>query len=138
MSPSQPAVQDTRRSLVAIVPSMGLGGAERQASLLLRALARKGWEITLIALDSRGPFFDEVEAAGISVHFLDVRRRDFVRAAVRLSQSIRALDPDVLLLRGFSAAVLGRVAAVLARRRALVVVAEHSTEIGRASCRERV
>lgn len=94
-----------------------------------------GWEVSLVALDARGPLFDEVRDAGIPVHYLGLRRRYSPFALMRLSRLIRQLNADVLLLRGFSAATLGRMVSCLTLRRPVVVVAEHST--GRQAVRTR-
>jgi glycosyltransferase involved in cell wall biosynthesis len=124
------AVEDkiaTPRKVMLISPSMGVGGAERQAFLLLGALDNTRWVGSLLTLDSGGVFYDSAVAQGHCATCLGIRSPFALRGLFRLRREIARVKPDVLLLRGFSATTLTRLAVLGMRGRPAVAVAEHST-----------
>ncbi len=94
-----------------LCPNLNTGGAERHWSILLPGLRSRGLSVGLATLDGRGPFFSDLEQAGIpAVSFADRGRRG---TAVAL-RSLRTTNADVIVTRATSAdglamlATLGR------------------------------
>ncbi len=83
-----------RRRLLFLIPSLSAGGAERVFSTLLRHLDRSQFELHLALLQGEGPFLREIPA-DVVIHDLHVRR---VRYALpRLIKLIWKLRPGTLL-----------------------------------------
>lgn len=80
-----------------LVRSLGVGGAERQAVVLARGLARRGHVVTIACFYGGGGLEAELEGSRVRVVQLDKRNRwDFVRV---IRSFVRLLDterPDVL------------------------------------------
>ena len=55
------------RRLLFVCPNLQAGGAERHWSILIPGLARRGFQVTVLTLDGRGPFFDVLVECGIDV-----------------------------------------------------------------------
>jgi glycosyltransferase involved in cell wall biosynthesis len=76
---------------------MGVGGAERQLSLLCQQLLRRGHDVSVLLYYAGGALEDELREAGIPIIDLKKRGRwrnlDFLR---RLVHAVRAEQPDVL------------------------------------------
>lgn len=88
------------------IGSFAMGGTERHLSLVLPALAKRGWSVEAIVAEGGGPFAKPLEAAGIPVRELP---RSFtvpipkVRGALALAQqalvltsSLRCKPPRIL------------------------------------------
>lgn len=110
--------------MVFIIPSMRRGGAERQTLTIMTCMNREEWSPLLVTVDGEGPYYDAAIEAGVDAVCLGVRGKFPVRAFLRLVRLLKRCDTQVLVASGFSAAALGRVAAVVARVPA-IVVAEH-------------
>ncbi len=100
--------------LLYITPSLGPGGAERQASILLPALRRRGIDARVLALDSGGPFAETLRAGQVPVEVLSMRHR-FDWGPLARSKLVREFVPDVIVSRGVSGIYVGH---ALARWRA--------------------
>jgi glycosyltransferase involved in cell wall biosynthesis len=90
------------RRVVLVVGWAGMGGAERQALLLVRHLLGVGAQVEVVALtDDRGRFRDEVEGEGVPWHGVplhwDGGRGAKLRKLARLALTLRRLHPDVLV-----------------------------------------
>lgn len=120
-------------TVVFLAPMMGVGGAERQFYLLMRALLGTRWTPLLVTLNGRGRFFDEAKSSGIESIYLEIPSLDLFRGARAVRALMRRPDVDVVLARGFSATTLARLAKIGLRNAPAVVVAEHST--GRSASR---
>ncbi|GAA2895308.1 glycosyltransferase [Streptosporangium fragile] len=110
------------RSVAFLIGHLGMGGTQRQLSLLARELRGRGVEVHVLLLSKDGPHEPELRAAGVGVHHLGFTRRpprpraaaENARAFARLVGLLRRLRPDVLhafLREGY---VLGAPAARLA------------------------
>jgi glycosyltransferase involved in cell wall biosynthesis len=105
-----------------ICPNLGAGGAERQWALLAPGLSERGFDVSVITLDGRGVYFDELCARGVPIACAGLRHR---ADPVGLARAVRLGGPrsSAVVTRGVSAHVVGH---VLARRqRAAHVVTEH-------------
>lgn len=120
------------RRVAFLIGHLGMGGTQRQLSLLARTLRGRGVEVHVLLLSRGGPHEAELRAAGVEVHLLDFARRPSrlrtaagnARAFARLVGLLRRLRPDVLhaflregYLLGVPAARLAGVPAVVAGRR---------------------
>jgi glycosyltransferase involved in cell wall biosynthesis len=78
----------------------GIGGSERHLLTLLPALAQRGVDVTFIGLDNPAaapdPFYDELEAHGISFERLRSAHDLDPVLAVRLPWAVRARRPDIV------------------------------------------
>ena len=97
-----------------VVPQLGIGGAERHALTLMTHLDRVRFAPSLLCIGQAGSLFDEVVAAGLPARALGRTRRQMPLALAEMVAHLRRTRPDVLVLRGANAEMLGRVAAVLA------------------------
>jgi glycosyltransferase involved in cell wall biosynthesis len=116
-----------------IGPNLAAGGAERQSSILVPGLRRRGIDARLIALDGGGPFEAPLRAAGVPLEVLHMRHQvDLPRLA--RSRLIRGFVPDVVVSRSVSGLVMGQ--AVARWRGARHVHIEHR-QVGFALSRRR-
>src|SRR5438477_8184374 len=76
-----------------VVPSLGYNSAARQIQLLGPHLARK-LTLEVCALEGRGPWTVDLEAAGIRVHCLEWRRPLDPLPLWRLRRLLRDFNPD--------------------------------------------
>ncbi|GAA0374339.1 glycosyltransferase [Microbispora corallina] len=126
--------QANLRRVALLIGQLGLGGAERQVTLLAQELHRRGVGVSVLLLVRGGPHEAALRAAGIPVHHLGfigwrsgplapVRN---VRAFARMVRLLRRIKPDVLhaflmesYLLGAPAARLAGVPVVVSGRRRL-------------------
>jgi glycosyltransferase involved in cell wall biosynthesis len=110
------------RRVVFVCPNLEAGGAERQWALLAPGLSEQGFDVSVITLDGRGVYFDELRSRGVRIACARLRHRADpigLARAVRLGGS----RSSAIVSRGVSAHLVGH---VLARRqRAAHVVTEH-------------
>ncbi|MFC5141099.1 glycosyltransferase [Actinomycetospora rhizophila] len=99
-----------------VVPTLAVGGAERHASTLLAGLDQDRFAGSLVCLQDGGigTNWTELQAAGVPGVEFRRSRRDIPGMLVDLVRHLRRERPDVVILRGFNAETLGRVAGVLA------------------------
>jgi glycosyltransferase involved in cell wall biosynthesis len=108
--------------VVFVCPNLEPGGAERQWALLVPSLSERGFDVTVITLDGRGFYFEELDARGVPVACAHLRHR---ADPFGLARALRlgGRQSSAVLTRGVSAHLVGH---VLARRqRAVHVVTEH-------------
>jgi glycosyltransferase involved in cell wall biosynthesis len=99
-------------SVVFVCPNLQSGGAERHWSILLPRLAERGFDVRLLTLDGRGPFFDAIEASGIPAACLGLRSRP-VQGFLRAVRELLRTRTDVVVSRATSAHALASVAEIL-------------------------
>lgn len=112
-----------------IVPGLGVGGAERHLLTLLPAMDRSRFAPSLISIGRRGELFAELVAAGVPARALGRSKRESGRALAELVAHMRRTRPDVVVVQGYNAEVLGRIAALLSRVPRTVVWLHHSSDI---------
>src|SRR4051794_30927936 len=104
-----------------ITSALNRGGAERQWRTLLPALAGAGRTVSLLTLQGRGAFFEEIAAYGIAAQCAELRSRwDLPRIVSAVRTAPRA---DVVVAQGVDALVVA--ALVSARVGAMLVAVEH-------------
>ncbi|MFK4765856.1 glycosyltransferase [Desulfobaculum sp. SPO524] len=103
--------------VVHIITGLGVGGAETSLARLAPRLARRGVVQQVVSLLPPGPLAAPLEAAGVPVASLHLRRGAPSPAALwRLVRLLRRENPDVVQTWLYHADLLGLVAAGLARR----------------------
>lgn len=102
----------TKPRVLFLCPSLETGGAERQLALLAPALARRGLDVRIVTIRSRGRLFDELAAKGVDVRFSEVRSRFDLAGIHRVLRRARSW-PELVVSQSIDAQL---VAAVLARR----------------------
>jgi len=105
-----------RQKLVLFIPSLGLGGAQRQLVSYLTHLDRSRWEPEVVMLDLPDKFFEsEARSLRVPMTYLNARY-DFWMVGViwRLARRLRAQPCQVLHCWMHYAAMLGSIAGTLA------------------------
>jgi glycosyltransferase involved in cell wall biosynthesis len=102
-----------RPSVLFMCPNLDTGGAERQWSSLIPGLRDAGLAVSVLTLDGRGVFFEELARAGIPTAYADLRHRADIGGLRRVQRLARRANPDVIVTRSLNANVLGH---ALARR----------------------
>jgi glycosyltransferase involved in cell wall biosynthesis len=111
------------RRILLVTNVFGWAGAERQLEHLAAGLARSGHEVFLLAIGGRYVDLAELEAAGVRVVALGAAGRlGKLRALGTIARHARRAE--VVHCTGWDATLWGRLAAILARRPA--VITEHS------------
>ncbi|MGO9956044.1 MAG: glycosyltransferase family 4 protein [Solirubrobacteraceae bacterium] len=90
-----------------VCPNLQAGGAERHWSILLPRLQSRGFEVRVLTLDGRGPFFDALERAGVPT--ATVANAGSRRNVIAASRMLR-LPTDVIISRATSADGLSLIA----------------------------
>jgi glycosyltransferase involved in cell wall biosynthesis len=106
-----------------VCPTLAVGGAERLLSALVLRLRDHDVKPTVIALNHKGRFFDDLEERGVDVRFAGMSSRYDVRGGFRARAMIRSAAPDVLATQSIDAHIIGRWAAF--RRDVPHVAIEH-------------
>jgi len=65
-----------RSSVFYIVPTLKIGGAERQLVALTRRLVQKGWNVSVYSLYGEGPLLQELEAGKVKVFLPPLKSAD--------------------------------------------------------------
>lgn len=107
-----------------VCPDMRIGGTERHWATLIAELHGRGVTCKLVSLSSRGPFFEDVVAAGVPAECLDLRRRTDPRGLRRALSLAASFEPDAVVTRGVSGQLVGE--AIARRARAVHVLNEHT------------
>lgn len=92
-----------------VVPDLEIGGAERQVTTLLPALDPARIAASLVCVGPPGALFAGLVAAGGDARALDMRRRPVAALAALVTLMLRT-RPDVVVMRGYNAEMLGRLA----------------------------
>jgi glycosyltransferase involved in cell wall biosynthesis len=111
-----------------VTPALGVGGLERQWSVLIPGLVHRGVTAEVFTLDGRGRFFDELAAKEVAVRCLDLHGRLNVVGARNAARTIAAGNPDLVFSAGVSAHVVGQLASRRAQAKhvaAIHAVPEH-------------
>lgn len=104
-----------RIRVVHVVPDLGVGGAERHVVTLMPRLDPSRFEATVICIGEPGALFDELSRTRVHTRALKRTKRQAVHGLLDLVEEFRRLRPDVVLVRGYNAEILGRLAALITR-----------------------
>ena len=100
--------------ILVVVPDLRVGGAERHVTTLLPRLDPERFTASVVCIGEEGDLFGALPAAGIEARALHLAKRQAVRALRELVAIIGQFQPDVVVVRGYNAEVLGRIAARVA------------------------
>ena len=100
--------------LLHVIPTLGLGGAERFLVELCRALPAHRYRVIVATVSGEGPRADDLRQEGIEVFPLRVRSHWQLSAVLRLARFMRRRDVDIVHTHLFVGGVFGRLAARLA------------------------
>ena len=105
-----------------VVPDLRFGGAERHAATLIPQMDRTKFSTSVICIGKEGELFSELTKAGIQAEALHLGSKwKGPLALVRLIAHMRRTRPDVVVVRGYNAEMLGRIAALAAGAKHSVV-----------------
>ena len=104
-----------------IVPDLRVGGAERHVATLLPRMDASHFEPSVICIGRQGELAQTLLEAEIPLHALHLGRRQAFRILFELIGELRRTRPDVVVVRGYNAETLGRIAARLAGVRCTIV-----------------
>src|SRR4051794_16300324 len=110
--------------LLFVCPDMGFGGGQRPWATLIAALAERGMEPRLLALNAGGPFFDELATSGIPADSLGMSRRTDLSALRRALGVAAEFGPDAVVSYGVNGQLVGELLAQ--RTRAVHFYNEHT------------
>jgi len=110
---TEPSATGRPLSIVLLVRSLEVGGAERQLAELAIGLSRRGHQVCVAVFYRRGLFIDALEREGIEIIDLAKRGRwEVVRFVRRDQESLRRVRPDLI----YSFLGGANIVAVLVRR----------------------
>ena len=97
-----------------IVPTLWVGGAERHLTTLLPRMDPARFTPSVVCIGDGEGLFAELQAAGIDARALYLGKWQAARALRKLVLISREVRPDVVVVRGYNAETLGRIAARVA------------------------
>lgn len=107
--------------LIFLITSLDFGGAEAQLVRIAIKLKQAGWCVSVVSMLSPAAYEDTLNAAGVTLHSLNMKRGAAEPAAVlRLVRLLRQEQPAILTTFMYHANLLGRLAGRLARVPAVV------------------
>ncbi len=111
-----------RIKIMFVVPDLRVGGAERHLLTLAAGLDYQRFHCSVVCIGEEGELFPALLPAGVEAQALHLGgKRNSLRALRRLRDLMLAQQPDIVVLRGYNAEVLGRLAAQLAGKPHCVV-----------------
>ena len=100
-----------KKRIALIIPTLDLGGAEKQLVLLAKGLDRSRFEPHVILLTRAGPYLEELEQAGVPVTLIGKRFKLDIGSFFRLVSFLKQQKFDLVHTWIFAANSYGRVAA---------------------------
>lgn len=119
-------------SLVFLITTLGLGGAETQVVRLATGLKARGWRVSVVTMLPKGHNAEILQGQGIPVHSLEMRRSlPDPRAVLALARFLRQEQPTILHAHMVHANLLARVVRLLTPVRVVICTAHNVIEGGR-------
>jgi glycosyltransferase involved in cell wall biosynthesis len=107
--------------IVHIISGLDVGGAEMMLFKLLSAWNGPADLIEVVSLTNKGPIAARIEALGISVIALNMPRgRPSLRGLIKLSFLLRKSSPDIVHCWMYHGNLIGGLAALMSRRKAVL------------------
>lgn len=116
-------------TLVFITFQLMVGGAERQLYYLIRELDKSRYSVYVVPLFPGDDMKRQFEAAGATIVPIYKRPGFDPTVVVRLRRFLRRIDPDIVHCQMYTANIWGRIAAVLAGCKRIVVSERNSDEL---------
>jgi glycosyltransferase involved in cell wall biosynthesis len=119
-----------KRRILFLITSLEQGGAEQVLYDTVTGLDKEKWDVVVLAMRKRGPYFQRLRFEGYVVESLDIKRKFAPGAFLRLMARIAFFRPDIIHSHLFHADLPGRIASFLARghRRSLFISHQHIPE----------
>lgn len=111
--------------IMQLIPTLGLGGAERVVVDLAKNLDREKFSVKVVCLKSLGELAADLSAAGISVELLGRPSAPIIFSFFKLIKFLKRERPDIVHTHLFGADFYGRLAARLAGVK-IIVSTEHN------------
>ena len=125
-------MQTTMKRILFVTTGLAYGGAETQLKHLAIRLKHRGWEVAVASMLPPAAYLDELEAAGICVYNLRMRRKvPDPRALFRLAAIIRREHPTVVHAHMVHANLLTRLTRLIASMPLLICTVHSIIEGGR-------
>lgn len=106
---------DQRLRVMYVVPDLALGGAERHVTTLMPRLDPRRFEPSVVCIGEQGALFSTLRECDVPSVAFGRTKRQAVLSLVDLVRHFWKTSPDIVIVRGFSAETLGRVAALITR-----------------------
>jgi len=120
------------KRILFVTTGLAYGGAETQLKHLAIRLKQRGWEVTIASMLPPAAYVDELEAAGIRIYNLRMRRKvPDPRAILRLAGIIRREQPSIVHAHMVHANLLARVTRLMTSMPVLICTAHNIIEGGR-------
>jgi glycosyltransferase involved in cell wall biosynthesis len=110
----------TPRTVLHVIPTLNVGGAEKQLALLVRGLDRERFRPLVACTTRGGALLEEIQGSGVPVRIFGKKRRLDALLVLRLAGWMRRERPALVHTWMFTANTWGRLAALVARAPALV------------------
>lgn len=119
-----------KRRILFLITSLDQGGAEQVLYDIATGLDRERWELVVVAMRGRGPYFQKLRVAGVAVESLDIQGKFAPTAMLRLILKIGIFRPHIIHSHLFHADLPGRFASLVARgfKRGLFISHQHIPE----------
>jgi glycosyltransferase involved in cell wall biosynthesis len=115
VEPSGAAMSGRPIRLLFVVPDLMVGGAERHVTTLLPRLDPERFTSSVVCIGEEGGLFTDLVTAGVPARALHLGGTlQAARALAALVVIMRDERPDVVVVRGYNAETLGRIAARVA------------------------
>jgi glycosyltransferase involved in cell wall biosynthesis len=115
-----------------VLTGLAYGGAETQLVRLATRLKSRGWEVSVVSLMPPKAYVEDLEAAGIPVFSLGIRRKlPDLGPVLRFARIIRKWRPDIVHSHMVHANLLARIVRFLAPIPVLICSARNIDEGGR-------
>jgi glycosyltransferase involved in cell wall biosynthesis len=114
-----------------VVPDLQVGGAERHSTTLLSRMDQDRFRSSVVCIGEEGEFFGALPAAKVEARALHLcGKMNAVRALRELVSITRRAQPDVVVMWGYNAETLGRIAARIGGVRHTIVWVHHIGGVG--------
>lgn len=123
--------------VVHIIPTLGLGGAERILVDVVTRGNRDVFEYSVVTIVGGGPLENELRSAGVPYYSLEKTTLLGLGVLVELTQLLNRLEPDIVHTHLFGAHLWGQVASLL-NRVPIMVASEQNTDVDLGELRTRI
>ncbi|MFH1245909.1 MAG: glycosyltransferase [Candidatus Omnitrophota bacterium] len=128
VNPALPAGRREPLTVLYVIWSLGLGGAERVVINLALGLDKRRFKPLVCCLNDKGAFAEELEKAGIEVMPLHKKGKWDIRVVGKLAGIIRRRKIDIVHTHLWGANLWGRLAALLCRA-SVIIATEHNEDV---------
>jgi glycosyltransferase involved in cell wall biosynthesis len=118
-------MSERRLRIMILITSLEQAGAEQVVYDSVVGLKAAGFEVAVVTMYRRGPYFERLLAQGYNVRTLDIGGKFAPRAFLSLVRSMARFAPDIVDAHLFHADVPGRIAAWLVRRKRQPLFVSH-------------